>query len=380
MRRNTEGELLRLLDALYEGMVDDAAWQRALHAVGDFVSGSALALFSMNPSSGQVFRADVVRADERVMRDYSDIWIQQDSRHLASLTCAVGEPQIDGMLVNTRSYRRSAVFNELLSPADIPYHLATWVERTATRGVVLSVQGSHARGAFDEHDRRRMALLIPHVRRIVEMKDRLVRAETTAANFLETMNRLPFGVLLLGADLQILEASASAAALLAARVGLHADGGRLGFARSADAKAFAGRIGEQWERAELDDSVIVARLDGRGTLRLLVLPASQGHDDWLRRGARWIVLLFDTTAPLTAPEHTLRSALGVSAAEAALAIRLANGLSVAEAAADLEISPNTARAQLKSVFAKTGVRSQAQLIRLILTGPALLSPAGSRKI
>jgi DNA-binding CsgD family transcriptional regulator len=59
-------------------------------------------------------------------------------------------------------------------------------------------------------------------------------------------------------------------------------------------------------------------------------------------------------------------------AEAKLAMLLARGLSLAEVAAAQTISPHTARAQLKSIFAKTRVSRQAELVRLILKSVASL--------
>jgi DNA-binding CsgD family transcriptional regulator len=65
--------------------------------------------------------------------------------------------------------------------------------------------------------------------------------------------------------------------------------------------------------------------------------------------------------------------LGISAAEAALARLIATGMSVSRAAETLGISRNTARTQLKSIYAKTGQNTQARLVARILTGPALLT-------
>jgi len=45
---------------------------------------------------------------------------------------------------------------------------------------------------------------------------------------------------------------------------------------------------------------------------------------------------------------------------------------VAEAAEELSVSPHTARAQLKSIFSKTGVGRQAELVRLIVKSVANL--------
>lgn len=63
--------------------------------------------------------------------------------------------------------------------------------------------------------------------------------------------------------------------------------------------------------------------------------------------------------------------LGLTAAEARLTAKLVQGLSLADAAAELKISAHTARTQLKSIFAKTGVRRQSELLRLLTEVSAL---------
>ncbi len=51
---------------------------------------------------------------------------------------------------------------------------------------------------------------------------------------------------------------------------------------------------------------------------------------------------------------------------------LANGLTLDEASEELDISRNTARAHLRSIFSKTGVTRQTVLVRLILRSVATL--------
>jgi len=66
-------------------------------------------------------------------------------------------------------------------------------------------------------------------------------------------------------------------------------------------------------------------------------------------------------------------------AEAKLASALAGGKSIEEAAEELTISRETARNQLKSVFAKTAVHRQSELVALLsqLSGIAIHDPFGS---
>ena len=51
-----------------------------------------------------------------------------------------------------------------------------------------------------------------------------------------------------------------------------------------------------------------------------------------------------------------------------LAAALASGRSLVEAADTLGIAHNTARAHLRSIFAKTGARRQSQLVHLLRSG------------
>jgi DNA-binding CsgD family transcriptional regulator len=65
----------------------------------------------------------------------------------------------------------------------------------------------------------------------------------------------------------------------------------------------------------------------------------------------------------------LRSAFGLTIAEARLASRLASGDSLDDAANMLCVTKNTARVQLKAVFAKTSTHRQAELVALLMGLP-----------
>ena len=70
--------------------------------------------------------------------------------------------------------------------------------------------------------------------------------------------------------------------------------------------------------------------------------------------------------------ETVRKLFDLTRKEAELAMCLTNGRSLREAAVDLGITLNTARAHLRSIFAKTGIDRQARLVRAILRSVAAL--------
>jgi DNA-binding CsgD family transcriptional regulator len=78
-----------------------------------------------------------------------------------------------------------------------------------------------------------------------------------------------------------------------------------------------------------------------------------------------MVILIDPDAGPRTPEMTLRSAFRLTEAEARLATQLAFGNSLEKVADQFGIVKDTARAQLKSIFVKTGVHRQAELVAML---------------
>ena len=62
---------------------------------------------------------------------------------------------------------------------------------------------------------------------------------------------------------------------------------------------------------------------------------------------------------------------GLSSAETHLVELMAEGLSAAECTQRRGVSLATVRSQIAGIFAKTGVKTQAQLMRLVLAAPPL---------
>lgn len=64
---------------------------------------------------------------------------------------------------------------------------------------------------------------------------------------------------------------------------------------------------------------------------------------------------------------------GLLPSEARLALALSRGMTITEAAAALGLTDETARNYSKKIYAKTGARSRADLIRFILTSVVALT-------
>lgn len=89
------------------------------------------------------------------------------------------------------------------------------------------------------------------------------------------------------------------------------------------------------------------------------------------------LFITDPDADVAAGDDRLRTAFGLTNAEAKLAARLAAGDDLRSAADHLGVTYGTARVRLAQVFQKTGTCRQGELIRLLLsTLPACPPPPG----
>jgi DNA-binding CsgD family transcriptional regulator len=85
-----------------------------------------------------------------------------------------------------------------------------------------------------------------------------------------------------------------------------------------------------------------------------------------------VIFIADPDERTELPGDLLRRGYGLTAAECRLALLLVEGQSLNHAAAQTRVSVLTLRTQLKSVFAKTGVKRQGELIQLLLKSGGLV--------
>jgi DNA-binding CsgD family transcriptional regulator len=125
-------------------------------------------------------------------------------------------------------------------------------------------------------------------------------------------------------------------------------------------------------KMSLTDALSISRPSGQLSWGLVVQSISS--DQWTEGKQRPSVAVFvrDTEGKSQPPIRLTQQLFQLTPAETALAIQLANGLSLDEASDALNVRRNTSRAHLRSIFSKTGVRRQTELVRLFLNSVAWL--------
>ena len=176
------------------------------------------------------------------------------------------------------------------------------------------------------------------------------------------------GVIGLRKNGTILFMNAAAGKAVASSDGLMVIEGRLHAARAAAIERFKPSLpvfcNPTYRNAGVRVVIAVPRPSGCTPFALRVIPCGpQGE----HRGdplPAALVMIANPDQRAVPSDATLR-ALGLSVAEARIAQQIVAGLALPEVAARLGITHNTARAHLRSIFAKTQARSQVDLVRIL---------------
>jgi DNA-binding CsgD family transcriptional regulator len=358
------GDLADLVEPLIQGMVEDPVWSTFLERLRQR-AGADYASIVFRPLRTGPFR-------NRVIHLYSGM----ASPPLVSRLYHESLHRTDPIPYREMAENRLYALPELLragDPAHEDYRLRMLVPSgmNAMRmmrlmepsGVSAWITLSRRDGDFTPAADALVAALAPYLRAALGSFIALERARTKASVANEAIRRMNFGWLALDSEGRIHDTDSNGAAVLAASNPLvRGRGGKL-TARSPEiareiAEAVAALSGDAHSRPR---AIVLSRdpwLD-----MLLVATSVRGNTDGLGPS---IVAYVHADGWSSADRcEQLGQLFDLIPSEARLALALSRGMSIAEAAFDLGLTVESARTYSKRIYAKTGARGQADLVRFI---------------
>lgn len=267
--------------------------------------------------------------------------------------------------------RRSSPFhNEFLKRYDCERLLMATAPLARGAKLLFVIGKSVRKREFEKRNRLSMRAYLPHL--VASMRARFDLADRTGEG--RTPDLLlamaPCAALVVDACGRVVMMN-EAAKLLAARSNSPMYAGR--YLRFRDGGAQS--LFEQMCRA-LRAAPLVATTPGQlgctfydhGSAQFVDLQVKRvptGFNGAASRPGDLLLYLMPRTADSHAVVHAMCREFKLTPAERACAERLAVGESIAEIAVALEISTNTIRAHLRTIFQKTGARRQAELIAML---------------
>lgn len=373
--REFDRDFPAVVDRIYEAATGDTSWPLALEKVCDFVGARAADVTFFDPAAEQVTRFYPARTDDFVLRyvsDYMSDLRNNNPRMPPLLRTGQDELFADSDIWSPKELAAMPFFAELIRPWGTFESLNAWVRKGDGRQpwVALLMHFGKAAGIPQQAVRDRLGLLLPHLRRAFGTEERLHAVQWEASVLRETLDQVAEPVALLDSTGRIKHANAAARAILErdASLSLSHDERMVlsdSEARSAFSKALAQCASPilllSKRRVPPPGQIAVRRIDGQ-PLILTLQPLSKQFT--AGSGAVAILFISDLDRKPKDASATLRLAYGLSPVEARLVQGLGDGLLLKEFAAQNHMTYETARSYLRSIFAKTGTRNQADLMRI----------------
>ncbi|MCR9220386.1 MAG: helix-turn-helix transcriptional regulator [Alphaproteobacteria bacterium] len=352
----------RLIERIYDAGVVEEAWADVMPAVVRHCGARSAVVLINDDATGRLTFADEVGLAADYRRAYLADLRRDDLRLDDLVRHPVGTVRTDTMIPRYAAYRKSRAYRELYRKLGTEHALGAFLYRDSGRTVGLRVFRSSRDGPFGADDVERYQALLPHLARAFRLRALNRAHHRAAARPQQALDLLAWPVFLIEPHSPARALNRAAQALADAR----------GAALSSALSQAAARAVATWRE---DGQTAFVRLapdpaaDGvGGVLSLeLIAPAADDPD-----AAPTAVAVLARPADADARSADALAALfHLTPAERSLAAALSAGCRLSTAAEQLSITYETARSHLRSIFAKTGVDRQTDLVRLALAQPTI---------
>lgn len=368
----------RLLEALYAGVADVAAWNRFLLAFADHMGASRAVLLLTRAGEDRPREILSPGSDRQRAALYVD-------RHFAT-DPFVGLPQTRvvsfGEFLSRRAARDVRDIRAYLSETVGGQILG--VDIAPAPGLVARIRIARLLGLpdFGARERGRMEAMVPHLAIALRGLALTMHRDAECAILRDALAASGQGTLVIDRDRRIMVSDGIADELIARRAGLSASNTRLRLSTAAADRQLGAYLDTVPDGCgdEAGRTLLVDPAGDEAPIAIAVRPIRPAMPVWTSDRDLLLLHVRDPSRRSRFDAATLRGTLPLTLAEAAVTAAMANGETLREAASRLGITYNTARAHLRAIFAKTGTTRQAELLALVQTlVPAEQPAAADRK-
>jgi DNA-binding CsgD family transcriptional regulator len=378
MPKDEAAEVSRLIGGIYDAALDPERWPFALEDSARFVGGTASALFlkdSVHKAHNTLYTWGY---DPDYMRSYIETFGQLDPFAIAQFFFKIEQPISLADIVPHEEFRKSRFYEEWVRPQHWIDAIAATLEKSATTYAAFSVIRHENDGIVDSEVRRRMKLIVPHVRRAVAVGKVIDMHKIEAAALADTLDGLAAAMFLVDANGRIVHANISGHGLLAEGTILRGTGGKIAATNpqinQSMHEVFTAAGGGNLEMGVKGVSAVLGEQAGeRWLAHILPLTSGTRRQAGVAYAAVAAVFVRKAALELPHPLETIAATFKLTPAEMRVLMMIVQLGGVPEVAPVLGVSEATVKTHLQRIFAKTDTSRQADLVKLVA---GYISPLG----
>ena len=365
----------RVLDALGEAMLDDARWPAASRSIDELCGSKGNFLICGDGATSEdidIFFARFCLGGQRnaeLERLYFDVYHSLDERVPRVRRLRHGKVVHVSALYTEEEKKTSAAYNEALPLSDAQDCLNVRLNGPKGSRIVWVAGDPVGKAGWSSARIGAIGRLLPHLRQYVRVRSALAEAQCLGASVAGLLENTRVGVLQLDRRGRIVETNDIAGDMLHRMDGLCDLAGELCASRPEDnarlKNLLAGALPRFGGRG-VSGSMTVRRSQPQPGYALHVMPVTDREDDYRPRDAAALVLIVDPVVRARIGADVVEAVLGLTPAEAEIAVLLAQGRTPRQMAVTTGRRYNTVRTHLKHIFAKLGVSRQLEVAQAVI--------------
>lgn len=354
-------QMLDLVGSIYETALDSGAMNVALAKLTVCLRGVASQLYTWDVASGRVLESQTESQECIAAHDrYRDYYGQLDPRTPILAQMASGAMLRCHKYCDERFVSRNEFYQDHFIPAGWRWAMGGKYDSSDGSASIIASVRELGTPAYEDWAESALKSLLPHFQRAAFLRSRIAARAADAITANGLLEALPVGCLLMDSRGRVLtqnEASAEALLDLPVRVA----GGFVQFQDPSMQPAWNRAVAAVASNRIPSDLRIAGR--SASSWRLHFIPCATVLQAADARDQRLVVAVFELAAASTQERVArLKAKYQLTAAEAEVLSLLLEGQPVKRIATLRQAQVSTVRSQVISLFDKTGLRSQRELI------------------
>lgn len=363
-------QLFELIGEIYDAALDPGLWRDVVGRAGRFVGGPAASIFSKSPIAG----TGNVYYEFGIDPYYRDLYFQEyvtlDPATTGHYFADIGEPVATADLMPYEEFLETRFYEEWAKPQGLVDFVSAVLDKSLTSAALFGVFRHERDGIVDDETRRRMRLIVPHIRRAVLVGKLIDLKSAEAATFADTLDGLSAGICLVNSSGRIVHANAACHVILDAGDLFSTAGGRL-VARDAESdqslqRLFAAAGGGDAAIGTQGIALPLTAPDGtRYVAHVLPLTSGARRLTGVAYTAIAAVFIRKTILETPSPPEVIARTYKLTPTELRVLLAIVEVGGVPEVAGALGVAETTIKTHLGRLFVKTGAARQADLVKIV---------------
>jgi hypothetical protein len=364
MRDNEE----KLLDTLYLGVRDQADFDQALTLLCGMFDCASCALLDFDATRPEVSaHATVGVFGGENLTHYQRDFAAMDPAPPAFMKRPAGTAIPTYRLLPEEIRRPSVFFGEFFRPLGLEECLGGVLASNDGRFAMVGIHRAPDRRAFDDEDIAKLERLMPHLWRALQIRRTFLDIDRRSAALADACDRLAGGFVGVDDRGRAIFANIAARGMSSRDDGLALDRNGLLYAVDRAANQRLAVLARDVAAGGAGGVARVPRPHGKPAYVVMVAPLAleKGLDGGRTRARGTLYVIHDPLGRLPPVPELVAEMFKLPLGAATMLAALAGGQDLKDYAERTGISMNTVRFHLKTAYARTGFRRQAELVRAV---------------